>query len=328
MAGVYFSKSIEKIINKIDFASLGNNVAIKVHFGERGCVTYINPEIVKDVYSRIVAKGKKATLVECNVLYKGSRTNSTDHIRTAKEHGFDFAPIDILDGENGQEFVDVDGCKIGAGIEKYDSMVVISHFKGHMMAGFGGALKNLGMGFGSRAGKLAMHSNVRPSISGKCIGCGVCLKNCNAKAIKLINGKAKISNELCEGCAMCIAVCPRNAVSIPWASGTTEELQERIVKYSLAVLKKIPNAIFINVLENITQDCDCMGTKQKNEIEDIGIIMGRDPVSIEKASLDLANKAGFSKVQKEINKDKQIEFAVELGMGDISYQLINLDEVI
>jgi len=318
---VLFSKDFDKLLGKIDFSKLGKNVAIKTHFGEKGCDTYVNPELVKKICQKVTSLGKKATLVECNALYRGERTQASSHIKLAKKHGFDFVPIDILDGEFGQNFVEVKGCKLGAGIKQYDSMVVISHFKGHMMTGFGGALKNLGMGFGSRAGKLYMHSNVKPKISKRCTGCGICIKNCNANAISLINGKSEINQDKCVGCAMCIAVCPKGAILISWASETSDELQRKIVDYASAVISLFDKIIFINVLENITEECDCMDKKQIPVIKDIGFVSGNDIVSVEKASLDLANKSGFQKIQPHINKNVQIDYAIEKGLGTKDYNL-------
>ena len=324
MSKVYFQKSIEKILDNIDYSRLGKKVAIKVHFGEKGCETYIDPKLVRKVYDKIASLGKEVTLVECNVLYKGSRTNSTDHIQTAREHGFDM-PIDILDGENGEKFVEIDGCKIGEGIKKYDSLVVLSHFKGHSAAGFGGALKNLGMGLGSRAGKLHMHSQVMPVIlEDQCVGCGICVENCNFDAISLHNGKAEINQDKCEGCAMCIAVCPSKAASVPWQGGTNDYLQEKIAQYSKAILTLFPTPVFINILHNITPACDCMGSKQESMMDDVGIVYSDDIVAIDKASLDLANQfshGAFNNINA-VDKDKQIEFAKSLGMGSDEYDLI------
>lgn len=325
---IYFSKEIEKILEKLDYSKLGKKVAIKVHFGEKGCKTYINPAIVKKVYDKIISLGKKATLIECNVLYKGSRTNSTDHIRTAKENGFDFAPIDILDGEDGSEFIEINGCKIGKGIKKYDSLVVLSHFKGHEMAGFGGAIKNIGMGLGSRAGKLHMHASVHPKISEKCIACGECIKHCPTKAITIDKKtkKAKIADKLCIGCAMCIAVCPNGAANVSWESRTHEDLQKNIANYTKAVLSLFPNAIFINVLEKITPDCDCWGIIQKPVMDDVGILASTDIVAVDKASLDLANKFSSGKFDKvnETNKENQIEIAKKLGLGSEEYEIVKI----
>jgi uncharacterized Fe-S center protein len=327
MTKVYFSQNIQKIIETIDFSKLGKKVAIKVHFGERGCTTFIDPQIVKEVYKKIESLGKKATLIECNVLYKGSRTNRTDHLKTAKEHGFGDMEMDILDGENGEEFVEVQGCKIGKGIKKYDSLIVLSHFKGHATAGFGGALKNVGMGLGSRAGKLDMHSAVLPKISEDCIGCGICAENCNAEAIRLENGKAQIDDEKCEGCAMCIAVCNKGAVTIPWSGRTNEELQKRIAEYTAAVLSLFPQAIFINILQNITENCDCRGVEQKPIMSDVGILYSNDITAIDKASLNLANKFSENKFGKinGVDKDKQLEMAEKLGLGSSQYELVEMD---
>jgi uncharacterized protein len=313
----FFSKDFDKILEKTDFSRLGKNVAIKVHFGEKGCDTFVSPELVKRVYQKIISMGKKATLVECNVLYKGERTQASSHIKLAKQHGFYFAPIDILDGEMGDKFIIINGCKLGAGIKKYDSMVVVSHFKGHTMAGFGGALKNLGMGLGSRAGKLAMHSNIKPEvISDKCSGCEICIEHCNAKAISLIEGKSRINPELCEGCAMCIAVCPNKAISIPWQSETSEGLQKKIVDYAAAIINLFNDRmIFINVLEKITEGCDCVNEKQIPIIKDIGFVAGNNIVAVDKMSLDLANKEGFQKVNSHVNKNVQIDYAIKKGLG-------------
>ncbi len=326
MAEVLFSKNIESILDKLDFSKLGKKVAVKVHFGERGCTTYLDPKLVKKVYDKIISLGKEATLVECNVLYKGSRTNSAEHIKTAEEHGFDGMNIDILDGEDGSEFIEINGCKIGKGLKKYDSLVVISHFKGHSMTGFGGAIKNLGMGLGSRAGKLDMHSAIKPFISEKCTGCGVCIKHCNAGAITFVNGKAVIDKAKCEGCAMCVAVCNSDAVVTPWDGRPSEGLQKRTAEYACSALSLFSNPIFINVLENITEECDCFDYAQKPIMQDVGILAATDIVAIDKASLDLANKFSASKFNQinKTNKDKQIEVAEELSLGSSKYQLIEL----
>lgn len=340
MKKVYLSKKIEKIVREIDYSILGENVAIKVHFGERGCTTYIRPDLVRAVYDKVASLGKRAALIECNVLYRGSRTNTTEHIKIATEHGFDFAAIDILDGENGQELVEVSldkgvvkNAKLGKGLIKYDSIIVLTHFTGHGAAGLAGAFKNLGMGLGSRAGKLHMHSDIRPSIDPeKCIGCGTCLENCNANAIEIdrkAGGKAKINRKRCQGCAMCIAVCPERAVKIPWHGATSEQLQKRIVDYAGAVMKLMKNKIvFVNVLENITADCDCFKTVQKPIMDDIGILMGNDIVTVDKASLDLVNEYSHGKFNNVNSADKsiQIDYAFEKGLGSKDYEIVNLDK--
>ncbi len=326
MNKVYFSKNFDKILERIDLSRLGNKVAIKVHFGERGCNTYMDPELVRKAYDKLVNSRRQAALVECNVLYKGNRVNSTSHIRVAREHGFTEMPIDILDGENGSEFIVLDGCKIGAGIKGYDSLLVISHFKGHMGAGFGGAMKNLGMGLGSRAGKLDMHSSLKPDIlEDKCIACGICTQNCDVAAISIATGKAKIDEAVCVGCAMCITVCPHGAVQVPWQGRTNEELQKRIAEYTKAILDHFPNILFINLLTNITVHCDCMGIEQTPIMDDIGYLYSENITAIDRASLDLANENSngyFSRVN-QVDKLKQLSLAEEAGLGNGQYELVS-----
>lgn len=335
MADVLFSKDIKNIIDNSDFSILGENVAIKVHFGERGCTTFMNPEIVKSVCDKITSLGKKVTLIECNVLYKGSRTNASDHIATAKEHGFDFAPIDILDGEQGDEFIEVpvkeggavEFAKIGAGLKKYDSLVSIAHFKGHVAAGYGAQFKTLGMGLGSRAGKLHMHANVGPFVTeSACIGCEACVKACDFNAIDMVEEKAIINQDKCVGCAMCVAVCPTGAVAVPWGSNSSDELQKRIVDYTEAVLSIIPKdkSYFINIIEDITKDCDCVGSVQTPVMADIGITASTDIVALDYASMKLVLEAPDAKGFEDINdvdKSVQVDYAEKRGLGKKDYTL-------
>jgi len=168
---VYFATTINKIIEELDLESLGQKVGIKINFGEKGCITYLNPDMVREVYEAVINTGREAALIETNVLYKGERTHASTHTKLAKEHGFDFAPIDIVDGEDGDQFTEIEltegianPVKIASNLKNYDSLVILSHFKGHIAAGFGGAFKNAGMGLGSRAGKLHMHASVSPSV--------------------------------------------------------------------------------------------------------------------------------------------------------------------
>lgn len=334
MEKIYFSKDIQKLLEVCDFKRLGSDVAMKVHFGEKGCTTYVSPRLIKLFYDKVIELKKSAVLVECNVLYRGSRTNSKDHIETAIHHGFDFAPIDILDGQRGSEYFSqpidfgmLKEARLGKGLLKYDSMIVISHFKGHEMVGYGGALKNIGMGLGSRSGKLAMHSDVEPIVNmAKCVGCGICVENCDFGAISLVSGKAVIDPKKCKGCAMCIAVCPKKAITVPWRGSTSKQLAQKIVEYAGAVIERIgaEKIIYINVLENITPLCDCVGIAQKKLIPDIGFLLGYDPVAIDKASLDLANKYAEFNIVSRQDKSMQVDYGNEVGIGSLEYELINL----
>jgi len=347
---VYFSKEFQKVLDKLEpqLQGLGERVGIKTHFGEAECDTYINPEYVKALYDKLVSLGKKPVLIECNVLYKGKRTCASSHKTLAEKHGFDFAEIDILDGENGDENIElplnnensvVDKAKIGAGVENYDSIVVLSHFKGHIAAGYGGAFKNLGMGLGSRAGKLHMHSDVNPSIDKDgCIACGKCIENCDFDAISWTeygegneNGdkKAEIDPEKCSGCAMCIAVCPQGAVKIPWSGSTSEDLQKKISDYSAAIINKLgkENFVYINVLESITPNCDCESGHQDPIMDDVGVMGSKDPVALDKASLEIVDGKSDGKFDEinSIDKTVQLEHAYKLGLGNKDYEIVSLD---
>ncbi len=334
MKKVYFSQGIKKITDKIDKKRLKGKVGIKVHFGEEGNETYLDPKIAKAVYEKVISLGFETSLVECNVLYRGSRTNRENHIKVAKKHGFNFAPIDILDGEMGEEDITlkvekgrIKEAKIGRGIEKYDSLIVLSHFKGHIATGFGGAFKNLGMGLGSRAGKLHMHSDVSPKVDQeKCTACGVCVKNCDVGAIKM-EDVAEINSQKCIGCAMCIAVCEFKAINVPWGGSTNKQLQEKIIDYSQAIIEYLNrNLTYINILKEITKDCDCVGKKMKPIVEDIGILISDDPVATDKASLDLVNQKSNGKFDKMISTDGEhkIDYAEKSNLGTKKYKILDI----
>ena len=325
MSKVYFSKNVENVLDLLDDVDLGETVGIKVHFGEKGCTTYMNPKIVRKVYEKVLSLGKKASLVETNVLYKGSRTNSKEHIKTAIEHGFDFAPIDFLDGENGEEFVEVglSKVKLGKGSSKYDSMIVISHFTGHICAGFGGGIKNISMGLASRGGKLHMHSDgVLKVDSSKCSCCGKCLSVCNFSAVDIEDGCANINSSLCVGCAGCTGVCPEGAVR--WEGCSSEDLQRKIVDYALASKEVVGKMVFINILEDITLSCDCLNLKQEKFIEDVGILYSDDVVSIDNASVDLVDDKSCGKFKELKDGGLQLSYGCERGLEEEEYELIDV----
>jgi uncharacterized Fe-S center protein len=334
MSDVYFSKKIESLFEHFP-ENLNGRTGIKVHFGEEGNETFIPAEIVKKIYLELKRRNPRAEikLIESNVLYRGSRTKTEEHIQTAKKHGFDFAPIEILDdkgeikiSENLMHFKEV---KAGKGIKDFENLIVISHVKGHCMNGFGGALKNVGMGIASRGGKLALHSSTAPRVNWKCSACGKCIEECPVKAIKIeglnlikIGKKARINNEKCIGCAHCIAICPQGAIEIPWGSQTSKDLQEKIDEYCFGILKG-KKSWFINWMGNITKDCDCIGRKQEKETGDIGFLFSRDIVSIDKASFDLIGKETFKKMWPNIDSEWQFEYAEKIKLGERKNKIKN-----
>ena len=314
---------MDKFLNKKD------SLAIKLHFGEEGNRNYISPIFVKAIYEKIKPKVSKTDLIECNVLYKSLRTLASSHIELAKKHGFNFAPIVIADGENGDEEENITinkkhfkEIKAGKALKNYNSILGLAHFKGHMAAGFGGALKNIGMGLGSRAGKLAMHKAFQLTVNVlKCTGCGICSENCPANAIT-VKSVAHIDKEKCIGCAKCIAVCPNKAIRIPWGAASSSELQERIAEYAYGILKN-KKAFYINYLLDITPDCDCMDITQKPFTENIGILASSDIIAIEQASLDLIGREKFIKVNG-VNPQAEVDYAEKLGLGSKKYNLIKI----
>ncbi len=331
MATVYFSGTISdsaiKEITQKALKNLKSPVAIKTHFGEKGNSRFVPPENIRPIVDLL--KGKEPFLTDTNTLYRGMRINATDHIKIAKKHGFGSLeiPIVIADGENGDEEVkvSVDGTHfkevlIGKKISDVESMAVISHFKGHILFGFGGSLKNLGMGGGSRAGKLAMHSKIVPVIGDDCIGCGICRDNCAVNAID-IDGKAHI-NDNCIGCAKCISVCPYGVIKVPWHGATSQEAQERCAEYAAGCVKG-KSCVYVTFITNITRDCDCLSDSEIIA-EDVGVIASTDPVAIDQAAYDLLFEANGKDIFKEVtgvDGTSIITHAEKMGMGSRTYDL-------
>lgn len=332
--------------------SKGDLVAIKMHFGERGCTSYIRPIFVRTIVDLIRSNGSLPFLTDTNTLYVGSRCNSVEHIRTAVENGFSFAtvgaPIVIADGLRGTNYEEIDigkkgikKVKIAGDIVHADGLVVITHVKGHELTGLGGAIKNLGMGCASRAGKLEMHSGVEPKVSDRCIGCGRCIEWCPSSAISLRRKKASIAKALCIGCAECIVVCPNHAIRIDW-KWDARFVQTRMAEYAAGAIKgKNGKVCFINFITDVSPQCDCYGFSDASVVPNIGIAVSDDPVAIDKASVDLINNsiglpgtAGeglgvgedkFRKIHKEIDWSIQIKHGEHLGLGTTHYDLIHVD---
>jgi len=279
-------------------------VAIKMHWGEVGNLAYLAPPLVRSIVDTVKDCGGKPFITDANTLYRGGRRNAVDNILTAYRNGFTMetvgAPIIVADGLKGTDYVIIPGqgthfkeLKISSTIYHADAMIVLSHFKGHMLMGFGGTIKNLGMGCASPAGKQTMHSDLRPRVKkALCIGCGACVAHCPTNAAQIgEDQKAFIQKQLCIGCGDCTAVCPSDAIPIRWKTDGTA-VQEKTAEYALAALYgKKEKCGFLNFLIKITPDCDCFTWNDTSIVPDLGILASKDPVAIDQASINLVNQA-------------------------------------
>ncbi|HSV42802.1 MAG TPA: DUF362 domain-containing protein, partial [Methanomassiliicoccales archaeon] len=280
----------------------GDLVGFKTHFGEPGNVSFLRPQFLARMVDIVSKDGARPFLTDSNTLYVGSRSNAVDHLHTAVMHGFNYpvvnAPVVIADGLKGHDQVEVEvnqkrcrTVKIGSAVMEADSIICVSHFKGHMMTGFGGALKNLGMGCGSRAGKLDMHNGMRPKVDmDVCRGCGTCVAKCPAKAIGLKDRKAQVVISACIGCGECLVVCPYEAVMPDDWSNDQKALHEKMVEYCYGFMKGRRERFgFVTFIVDVSPDCDCAPWNDTAIVPNIGILMSKDIVAIDQAAADLVN---------------------------------------
>lgn len=287
-------------IGNIDFE--GKFVAIKMHFGEDGNLSFLRPDYARAVAELVKEFGGRPFLTDCNTLYPGSRKNALDHLGVAEKHGFNYlstgCQILIGDGLKGTDDVEVpvkngELCKtamIGRAVMDADIFISLSHFKGHEEAGFGGAIKNIGMGCGSRAGKMIQHNQGKPLVNqDACKGCRVCAKECGSDAISFENKKASINQDECKGCGRCIGACNFDAIYNP-NEGAFEDLGKKMAEYTQAVCQDRP-CFHINMILDVSPWCDCHAYNDAPLIPNIGMAVSFDPVALDMASSDLCMKA-------------------------------------
>lgn len=352
---VNLQEKLARLIKKAGIGTIDFNqkyAAVKMHFGEPGNLAYLRPNYAKTVVDVIRELGGKPFLTDCNTLYVGGRKNALDHIDSAYTNGFSpFSTgchILIGDGLKGTDdvLVPVAGgeyvteAKIGRAIMDADIFISLTHFKGHELTGFGGTLKNIGMGCGSRAGKMEMHSAGKPFVDQElCVGCGSCRKVCAQDAITISSKKASIDQNKCAGCGRCIGVCPRDAVN-PASDESEDILNRKIAEYTKAVLSGRPN-FHISLVVDVAPFCDCHPENDLAIVPDIGMFASFDPVALDVACADAVNAQPvikgsllaecdheghdhFGAVSPNTDWHVAISHAVKLGIGQDTYELIEV----
>ena len=343
-------------IKEIDFKH--KYVAIKIHFGEPGNLSFLRPNFAKTLADRIKKLGGIPFLTDSNTLYVGRRNNALVHLDAAAENGYTVMSTGcqniIADGIRGTDDVEVPVkggkyCKtafIGRAIMDADIIISLNHFKGHELTGFGGAIKNVGMGSGSRAGKMVMHNEGKPTVKqADCIGCNICTRFCAHSAISISKNKAAINHSKCVGCGRCIGACIKNAIECNFDSGSVS-LSNKMAEYTKAVLDGRPN-FHINVVNQVSPYCDCHDENDAAIVPDIGIFAGFDPVALDQACIDAVNAAPgipgtiISDRKKNLSSEKkgsdhftgihpatdwrvQLSHAEKLGLGTTKYQLVTV----
>lgn len=350
---------MERLVKRAGIANIdfkNQFVAIKIHFGEPGNLAYIRPNYAARLVSLLRELGAKPFLTDCNTLYSGRRSNAVDHLQSAMENGFNpmsaGCNVIIADGVKGTDYreIEIDGqyCKapkIGAAIADADIIISMNHFKGHEQAGFGGALKNLGMGCASVGGKLELHCASQPRIDTEaCKGCNICVKHCAHDAIHLNNSrKAEIDYERCVGCGQCVALCQYDG-AVMGEGDTSERLNYKIDEYTKAVLADKPH-FHVSFIMNVSPECDCWNHNDAAIIPDLGIAASFDPVALDKACADMVINASiiggnklaethphehlegedkFHLIHPDTNWQAGLRYAEEIGLGSQAYELITV----
>lgn len=337
-------------MGEIDFEK--KYTAIKMHFGEPGNLAFLRPNWAKTVADFVKEHGGKPFLTDCNTLYVGGRKNGLDHLDAAMLNGFNpmttGCQVIIADGIKGNDEVEipvvggeyVQNAKIGRAVMDADVFISLSHFKGHETAGFGGALKNIGMGCGSRAGKMEQHNAGKPHVHEKhCVGCGMCTKICAHQAITISDRVASIDHNKCVGCGRCMAICARNAIVVDFdESGTI--LNRKIAEYTKAVVDGRP-CFHISLVLDVSPNCDCHSENDAAIVPNVGMFASFDPVALDMACVDAVNSQPaiansqsavgdacdhdhFHRIHPETDWKSCLEHAEKLGLGSREYELIKI----
>lgn len=358
--GVSLTEKLQRLIKKAGITDIdmdGKFVAIKMHFGELGNLSYLRPNYAKAVADVVKECGGKPFLTDCNTLYPGSRKNALEHLDCANINGFNTittgCQIIIGDGLRGTDDITVpvrngEYCKeayIGRAVMDADIFISLTHFKGHESTGFGGAIKNIGMGCGSRAGKMHQHNSGKPIVHDDlCRGCHRCAKECGSDAITYENGKAVINQDICKGCGRCIGACAFDAIENQnW--NANEILGRKMAEHSQAVCDGRPT-FHISLVRDISPNCDCHGENDAPILPDVGIFASFDPVALDQACVDACLHAtpmpnsqlsdnladphwhhhhdNFLDSNPNVRWKETLEHAEKIGLGTREYELIQM----
>ena len=353
--GVSLLDKLKKLIRRAGIGEIDFDhklVAIKMHFGEPGNLAFLRPNYAKAVADVVKELGGIPFLTDCNTLYPGRRKNALEHLDAAYENGF--TPLStgcqviIGDGLRGNDDVEVpvagaeyiQTAKIGKAIMEADVVISLSHFKGHEQTGFGGAIKNLGMGSGSRAGKMEMHSAGKPYVrTADCIGCGVCARNCAQDAPRIAGGKCAIDLDRCVGCGRCIGVCPKDAIEAPFDQAN-DVLNCKMAEYAKAVCQGKP-CFHISLVIDVSPYCDCHAENDAPIIPNVGMFASFDPVALDQACVDAVNAQTpisnsmlgeaehchhdhFTDVSPTTDWRSCLAHAEKIGLGTREYELVTV----
>ena len=358
--GVPLTEKLKKLCRLAGFNTMemeGKFVAIKMHFGELGNLAYLRPNYARAVAELVKERGGRPFLTDCNTLYPGSRKHALEHLDCANLNGFNptttGCQILIADGLRGTDEVEVPvkngqyvkAAKIGRALMDADIVISLAHFKGHEMTGFGGSIKNLGMGGGSRAGKMEQHSSGKVVVDEeKCRGCRRCAPECGSSAIRYENNKAVIDPDVCKGCGRCIGACPFDALSNDqWDAN--DVLDRKMAEYTQAICQDRPT-FHINMAMDISPNCDCHGDNDAPILPNLGIFVSFDPVACDQAAADACQKATplpnsqlgdhlaradwqyyhdvFLDSNPHVNWEETLIHAEKIGLGTRQYDLVTM----
>ena len=353
---------LKKLIKKAGIGQIdmdGKFVAIKMHFGELGNISYLRPNYAKAVADVVKELGGKPFLTDCNTMYPGSRKNALEHLECAWENGFTplsvGCPVIIGDGLKGTDDIDVPvaggeyvkEAKIGRAVMDADVFISLTHFKGHEMTGFGGAIKNIGMGCGSRAGKTEQHCSGKPHIDADlCRGCRKCQKECANGGLIFDEAARKmhVDQDNCVGCGRCLGACNFDAIIFD-NDDAVELLNYRMAEYAKAVVDGRP-CFHISLVVDVSPHCDCHGENDVPILPNLGMFASFDPLALDQACADACLAASpmpgsklaehladphfhdhhdhFKNTTPESEWKSCLEHAAKIGLGNREYELIEM----